>query len=270
MLNSIFEKASDGYNMSMKLIEDILVISKYKDDYLELCKKGLIDRPHYGLGVFHAAWEAKNLGYDSVSVIEFGVASGEGLLNLETHAKEVERQLNINIEIYGFDTGGGLPEPKDYKDMPFKYHGGKYEMDVGCLKPKLKKSELILGDVKKTVPEFQESNDFAPVGAIFHDLDYYSSTIDSFKIFNLSDDKILPRVVCYFDDISGKLSSQVIPQIGEEEAIQDFNKKNKSEKIGKLRLKYSYQNNNNIRSERWYSYHRFNHQKYDQILESRS
>ena len=56
-------------------------------------------------------------------------------------------------------------------------------MDTEKFKSKLKKSKLIIGDVKETVHKFFKDNNPAPIGAIFNDLDYFSSTNDSFKIF---------------------------------------------------------------------------------------
>src|SRR4051794_28712639 len=62
-----------------------------------------IDRPHYGYCVLQAAKLAKRLGHKSVSVIEFGVAGGNGLVNLEMHAGEVSKLTGIDIQIFGFD-----------------------------------------------------------------------------------------------------------------------------------------------------------------------
>jgi hypothetical protein len=80
-------------------------------------KLGAVDRPHYGYCVYHGALLAKRLKYDTISVIEFGVAGGNGLLNLEHHAEQVSSQLGIAIQVYGFDSGAGLPAPADYRDL---------------------------------------------------------------------------------------------------------------------------------------------------------
>src|SRR5215831_11062434 len=63
-----------------------------------------IERPAYYYCVYQGALLAKRLGHDSISVIEFGVAGGNGLLNLEMHAEKINEELGIKIEIYGFDT----------------------------------------------------------------------------------------------------------------------------------------------------------------------
>ena len=74
-------------------------------------------------------------------------------------------------------------------------------MDYKKLSKKLKKTKLILGDVSKTISKFNTDYNPAPIGAIFFDLDYYTSTINAFKIFENSDEKLLPRIICYFDDL---------------------------------------------------------------------
>ena len=54
----------------------------------------------------------------------------------------------------------------------------------------LKKTKLILGDVKETIKKFFSNYNPAPIGVILNDLDYYSSTKDSFDIFKDLDSKI--------------------------------------------------------------------------------
>ena len=66
---------------------------------------GFIDRPYYGYNVYQAAVQALLLGYKKMSVIEFGVAGGNGLVCLEKHVKKISQKLGIQISIYGFDTG---------------------------------------------------------------------------------------------------------------------------------------------------------------------
>ena len=108
-----------------------------------------------------------------VSVIEFGVAGGNGLVALDQIAEKAEAILDVNIHVYGFDTGVGLPKPTDYRDLPSLWVEGAFPMDVGRLKKRLTRAELVLGPVEKTLPGFLASNP-APVGFISFDLDYYS------------------------------------------------------------------------------------------------
>ena len=107
---------------------------------------------HYAYIVFNAAKLAKKLNLKSISVIEFGVANGRGLLLLEYYSKEIEKLLDINIEIYGFDMGTGLPNPRD-KDLPYHWKKGFLKWTKKS-KERLKKSKLILGDIKETSINF--------------------------------------------------------------------------------------------------------------------
>src|SRR5580698_9362331 len=70
---------------------------------------GAVNRPNYAYLIYHAARLAKLLGHKSVSVVEFGVAGGDGLLAMEYHAENIEKLTGVGIELYGFDTGAGLP-----------------------------------------------------------------------------------------------------------------------------------------------------------------
>ena len=88
-----------------------------------------LERMHYAYICYNAAKLARQLGYDRISVIEYGVARGRGLLILEEYAVEIKKLLNIQIDIYGFDSGKGLPKPKDYRDEPYKWSEGFYKMD---------------------------------------------------------------------------------------------------------------------------------------------
>ena len=61
---------------------------------------------------------------------------------------------------------------------------------------------------------------FAPVAFVSFDLDLYSSTRDALKLFEGEYGWVLPRVVCYFDDIIGYTFSDFN---GERLAIHEFN-----------------------------------------------
>jgi hypothetical protein len=160
-----------------------------------------VDRPHYGYCVFSAAKLAKQLGLNNVSVLEFGVAGGNGLVNLERHAIEAKKHLDIDVEVYGFDSGSGLPEPVDYRDLPYFWRGGFYKMDQAKLLARLRFAKVVLGRISETLSTFFDKYEPAPIGAIFIDLDYYSSTKQAFKILKIGRQKNLPRAYMYFDDI---------------------------------------------------------------------
>jgi tRNA G46 methylase TrmB len=48
---------------------------------------------------------AKYFGKKCVTVIEFGVASGAGLLNMADVAPLIEEETGVKLRIAGFDTG---------------------------------------------------------------------------------------------------------------------------------------------------------------------
>src|SRR5688572_8744817 len=78
-----------------------------------------LPRPAYGYGVYHAAQLAERLKVPEIAVLEFGVAAGGGLMQMEQTAADVMRVSRTKIKVYGFDTGVGLPEHSDYRDLPY-------------------------------------------------------------------------------------------------------------------------------------------------------
>jgi hypothetical protein len=52
---------------------------------------------------------ALSLGYKEVSILEFGVAGGNGLVALEAIKEIIERYLPIKIRLFGFDMARGYP-----------------------------------------------------------------------------------------------------------------------------------------------------------------
>ncbi len=192
--------------------------------------KGCRSKPGYIWGVLQGAALGKVLGMQRVSVIEFGVAGGAGLLSLERIAERAEELIGIEIEVYGFDTGCGLPKPHDYRDCPNLWLDGQFPMDQEALKLRLRRAALQLGDVKETLPRYLNDR-HAPVAFISIDLDYYSSTREALKLFEASHDKLLPRVICYFDDIIGLTYSEYN---GEKLAIVEFNAEHAMRKISPM------------------------------------
>lgn len=187
-------------------------------------------RPNYTWAILQAAYQAKKLGMPRISVVEFGVAGGNGLLALENAAELVEQKMGVEIDVYGFDTGAGLPPPLDYRDMPNLYQETAYRMDVEKLKGRLKRARLILGLVEETVPQFLNSNP-APIGFMAIDVDYYTSTVEVFKALECGHNLLMPRVHCYFDDILCMTFSEYT---GERLAIAEFNNRHKMRKISPI------------------------------------
>lgn len=194
-------------------------------------------RPAYIWGVLQGVALAKVLGIERVSVIEFGVAGGAGLLALERIAEMVEELpgIGVGVDVYGFDTGKGLPQPEDYRDCPNLWAGGFYAMDKAQLNARLRRARLQLGLVGETVPAFLETS-FSPVAFISFDVDLYTSTRDALKLLEASHEALLPRIYCYFDDIVGYSFSEFN---GERLAIAEFNEAHAVRKVSPLYgLKY--------------------------------
>jgi hypothetical protein len=195
----------------------------------------LIERPNYAYGVSRAVADAKLLGHSAVTIIEFGVAGGNGLLALERHAEWFSKKYDIHVDVVGFDRGKGMPESSDYRDQSFRWGAGYYEMDEVALRSRLTSAELVIGDVEQTVElwidQSLERLRNAPIGFIAFDLDFWSSTMAAFAIFRRdSPIHLLPRVACYLDDLAFS-----IPSVGEMRAVSDFNEEAPTKRsIGQL------------------------------------
>lgn len=234
--------------------------------YETAIRRDYLERSHYAYCCLHSALLAKKLGIKEISAIEFGVAKGNGLLALEKICSDVTQITGIKFQIYGFDTGKGLPEPKSYKDLPYAWRLGDFAMDRYKLQQKLSAAKLILGDVKETVNEFIKKYNPAPIGCMFHDLDFYSSTKDSFAFINQSNTSyFLPRVFNYFDDILGNELELYSEFTGERLAIEEFNSENSVIKFAELKYLLSYS-----RTNMWYhqlrALHFFEHALYNKYV----
>jgi hypothetical protein len=184
-------------------------------------------RPAYTWGVIHGAALGRALGIRKISVLEFGVAGGRGLVALEEIAERISSIFGISIDVYGFDTGEGLPAPSDPRDLPNLYSRGHYRMDVGKLQARLRNARLLLGQIKDTIGGFINSTP-APIAFASVDVDLYTSTVDAFALFEADTKLLLPRVQVYFDDILGLTFGD---NNGERAAILDFNAAHQTRKI---------------------------------------
>ena len=226
---------------------------------------GIFDYPHYAYGVYWSAYLASRLRLPRVAAIEFGVAGGRGLLALEKASMEIEHALGIEIDVIGFDNGSGMPAPVDYRDLPPICAQGFYKMDYDALKKHIKKAILIMGVVNETVGEWVRTST-VPVGFVAFDLDYYSSTKSALSIFDGSAATHLPRVHCYFDDVSSNEVACMNPYVGELLAIQEFNDSHESRKISRIELLREQR----PRYEPWqgktYVMHDFQHPSYNENI----
>lgn len=212
-----------------------------------------LPRMHYAYCIYSAALEAKALGYSSFSVIEFGVAGGNGLVNCEFHSKEIARILSMDIEVYGFDSSQGLPQScVGYKDMIHIWPAGSFHMDREKLQRRLEFAKLVIGDLEDTLDDFLEKYSPAPIGCMLVDVDYYSSTLPILNFLEQRDKYFLPRVHMYFDDIWPEYEFQ-----GENLAIKEFNNRNDMIKISPERM---YHTDHRARTK---ICHRFTHEKYN-------
>ena len=189
------------------------------------------ERPYYAHCVWNAAVLGKRLGYPAISVVEFGVAGGNGLVLLEKYATEISTEIGIEIQVYGFDTAEGLPAPVDYRDIPYYWQPGAFHMDEAALRSRLTHAELVLGDIRETSKTFFEKYQPAPLAAVFHDMDLYSSTKAGLEMFHADEKYRLPRVFCFFDDIFGDELTLCCDFTGERLAINEFNESNEMKKI---------------------------------------
>lgn len=231
----------------------------------------LLPYSYYAYGIYHGCRLAKALGVKAVSAIEFGVAGGNGLLALEAHAQTAEQLTGVKVDVYGFDTGEGLTPPRDHRDMPYRFKQGNYKMNVAKLEKRLVKSKLVLGDVEKTASAFIERYSPAPIAFASFDMDYYSSTMDAFRIFSNDqrDAYFLPRIFMYFDDVVGDTTSLYNDFAGELAAIRDFNAQNEYIKIAENRVFRNY-NINFSWYHQSYVMHRFKHALYGNYISKAS
>ncbi|NOZ71925.1 MAG: hypothetical protein GXP38_08425 [Chloroflexi bacterium] len=193
-------------------------------------KLGTEQRPHYTWGMAHGAYLAQQLGIPRISVIELGVAGGNGLVALDHAAAFVENALGVKIDVFGFDSGSGLPKPQDYRDLPNLWSPGDFPMDEAALRQRLQRAQLFIGLVEKTIPAFLQARP-APIAFISFDLDLYSSTVAALPLLEADPALLLPRVQCYLDDILGFTFADFN---GERLAVTEFNATHPHRKISPI------------------------------------
>jgi hypothetical protein len=219
-------------------------------------------RPAYLWGALHGAHLARTLGIRAISLIEFGVAGGDGLIALEMIADRIEHTLGVRTTVFGFDTGEGLPPPKDARDCPNLFAPGDYPMAVGDLHRRLRRAILVLGTVEETLPVFAAGGRPDPIAFISFDLNYYSSTKEALRILEFDATMLLPRVHCHFDAITGVTYSDYN---GERLAISEFNEAHPLRKISPI---YGLQHYvptrfaNDLWVEKFFMAHLFDHELY--------
>lgn len=222
--NIYFIPVIDKYNN----IVDIF--SRRRAFFLQEYHSHRLPRMNYAECIFKMAQDARQLGITKFSVIEFGVAGGDGLVAAEFHAREIARLFNIEIEVYGFDNAAGLPPIENYrKEAGYMWYEGLFNvMNVEKTKKRLRYAKLILGDISISLRTFIQEYKPAPIGVIFVDVDRYASTCPILEFLSDGADEkfFMPRMQMYFDDIVEYTDS-----IGEHLAVKEFNEKNVDVKI---------------------------------------
>jgi hypothetical protein len=206
--------------------------------FLEIAKNinsGSLDlgRRWYAQSLALGVLEAIHCGYEKIFAAELGVYRGAGLLDLCKAAKFFRDEFDLEIIVYGFDTGFGLPKLDSYRDHPEWWNKGGFEMgDPEVLRRQLPDyAKLALGDVSDTIPTCLQEIGDARIAFVAVDLDLYSSTKRAMSLFTASPETYLPAVPLYFDDMINSLVYN--PWCGEELAINEFNQENSLRKIAR-------------------------------------
>jgi hypothetical protein len=185
----------------------------------------LVFRQYAAFCLLDAADRAKRQGLEAFTALEFGVASGAGLLNMCEIASRVTKATGVRVEVHGFDSGSGLPAARDYRDHPELYQGGDYVMHAPeRLRARLPAfASLIIGPIAETVPPFRARlSPAAPIGYVSIDVDYYFSAVDALDILAGEPALYLPLVNLYLDDCHEPYHN---PAAGELLALAEFNQR---------------------------------------------
>jgi hypothetical protein len=222
---------------------------KRRGDFREKESFGLIPRPNYAYGILRAADLARFAGKRAVTVCEFGVATGDGLLNMAELADMIKAETGVELRVVGLDTGEGLPAIEDYRDHPELWVAGDFAMtNKETLKERMAgRAELILGDIKDTVGGFVSSlSEAAPLGFVSIDVDIYSAAKAAFQALDGPPELYTPAVSLYCDDVRSFFSNR---WCGELRAIEEFNQEHELRKIDRDR---SLPGGRPIATEAWY------------------
>lgn len=187
-------------------------------------------RQQHAYGLFDAADAARARGIERVTVVELGVGSGTGLLNICALAPRVTRSTGVDFDIVGFDTGVGLPRPTDHRDHPELYAAGSFPHDRDMLARALPaNARIVYGDLRDTIDPFVESlTPASPLGFATLDVDYYSSSQHALRLFLGDALCYLPAVCVYVDDLHHTTHTRFA---GELLAIDEFNDEHELRKL---------------------------------------
>jgi hypothetical protein len=233
--------------------------------------RGILPYPSYFYGLVAAARTARAAGQPGFAALEFGVAGGNGLRALETHAEHIERRFGVRVSTVGFDSGEGMLQESDPLDSTFAFRPGDFRMDEAKLRASLRRSQLVLGRVEETVGPFlasPEGRTLPPIGFVSIDLDVYTGTLAALDAISADVSRLLPRVTMHFDDLTGY---PYTTETGEWAAIRDFNARG-ALRIGQI-ANLEYQLGGTARMQNWprhmFVLHVFDHPDYDRPEQTR-
>jgi hypothetical protein len=203
----------------------LAVLAYLFGSYRSKIKYDTVLREYHAFGILQAADFANEAGFSAVSVIEFGVAAGFGLMNMAAIAAKVSKLTGVKVTVYGFDTGKGMPAPRDYRDHPDLYSEGDFPMDFEKLSQVLPpNAKLFIGELTQTTEAFIAAlSPDEPIGYVELDVDYYSSSKDALHLLSGPAEKYLPLVPVYLDDIFFPRHNSAC---GERLAVEEFNLEN--------------------------------------------
>ena len=196
---------------------------------------GLLQRACYAYGMLRAADLAAIGGRQKVTVCEFGVAAGKGLLNMIQLADLIRADTGVEFRIVGFDSGEGLPELKGCKDHPEIWNCGDFPMaNRQQLQEAIAgRAEMVFGDIARTAPAFAANlSPSAPLGFAAIDVDLYSSAVSCLESLRGAPDGYTPAVSLYLDDVGVFFSNR---WCGELAAVEEFSAANEFRKIDRDR-----------------------------------
>lgn len=191
-----------------------------------------VGKPPYSFGLILALEQVRRLNVKAMTVVEFGVFQGNGLRELANAAALLADASGIQIDVLGFDTGAGMPQPVDYRDHPETWDVSDMAMtdpdEILASLPKhpLLNCNLVLGNIAETVrthliPRLTAEK---PLGFVAVDVDSYTAATHALTCLLGPAEHYLPTVPVYMDDIEYNLA--VCSRTGEGLAISEFNLKN--------------------------------------------
>jgi hypothetical protein len=181
--------------------------------------------------MLRAADMARFAGKRKATVCEFGVATGNGLMNMVEIAAKIKIETGIELRVVGLDSGQGLPVIEGYKDHPEIWSPGDFAMtNRQDLERRIgDKAELIFGDIRDTIDGFVASLDVSePLGFISVDVDVYSGSKSALRTLTGHPELCTPAVSLFFDDTQFFFANR---WCGELLAIDEFNLENTMRKI---------------------------------------